>query len=166
MGFITLHSHAVESLVGSQQQPGDERGTQQIQLVFDRGTYTGISKDIHPGNIGRDFTGWVSAYNGRPLDQVEMNEWLDNIIETVLNCDSSHSLDVLELGTGSGMILFSIAKNLHYYLGLTAVDFVTATARSTPELASKVQVHQGTATDFHFLGSCSPKVVVISSVAQ
>ncbi|KAK5987982.1 Nonribosomal peptide synthetase dtxS1 [Cladobotryum mycophilum] len=172
VGFVTLHKHAVDSQVESLGKSGNEYETQQVQLwetVFDRGIYTSIDS-VQTAAIGRDFTGWVSAYNGSPLDQGEMNEWLDDTIKTILSCHGSDSLNVLELGTGSGMILFSIAKSLRSYVGLelsqTAVDFVAAKARSISELANKVQVHQGSATDFHLLGSVSPDIVVINSVAQ
>ncbi|KAL8701189.1 MAG: hypothetical protein Q9224_000616 [Gallowayella concinna] len=173
VGFVTLHQGAIENQIENQRQSGDEFETQQVQLwetVFDRGIYTGIDKNVQLGAIGRDFTGWVSAYNGHPLDHVEMTDWLDDTIKTVLSCISGHSLNLLELGTGSGMILFSIAKSLNSYLGLepsrTAVDFVTAAARSIPELTDKVQIYQGTASDLHLLGSASPNIVVINSVAQ
>ncbi|KAL8673562.1 MAG: hypothetical protein Q9168_002016 [Polycauliona sp. 1 TL-2023] len=173
VGFVTLHKNIIESQIGNQRQSDDDYEAQQIQLwetVFDRGTYTGISNNIHPEAVGRDFTGWVSAYDGAPLDHSDMDEWLDDTVATLLSCNSSDSLNVLELGTGSGMMLFSIAKSLQSYLGLepsrAAVDFVNATASSMPELANKVQVHQGTATDLHVLGSASPSVVVINSVAQ
>lgn len=173
IGFVTLHERAIEIQVDRLGQSGDEYETQQVQLwetVFDRSVYNAIDDNVQPEAIGRDFTGWVSAYDGSPLDKVEMNEWLDDTIETILTCDGGHSLNVLELGTGSGMILFSIVKSLGSYLGLelsrTAVEFVTTTARSIPELANKVHVYQGTATDLHLLESASPDVVVINSVAQ
>ncbi|KAL8922237.1 MAG: hypothetical protein Q9208_005316 [Pyrenodesmia sp. 3 TL-2023] len=173
VGFVTLHKNTIESQIGSQAHFGDEYEKQQVQLweaVFDKSIYTRINHDVQPEAIGRDFTGWISAYNGRPLDQMAMNEWHDDMIETVLSCNSGHSLNVLELGTGTGMIPFSIAKSLHSYLGLepsqTAVEFVAAAARAMPELANKVRVYQGTATDLHLLGSASPNLVVINSVAQ
>ncbi|KAL8999568.1 MAG: hypothetical protein Q9169_001657 [Polycauliona sp. 2 TL-2023] len=170
VGFVTLVRNAIESQIGYQRQLDDEYETQQIQLwetIFDRGAYT---QDIQPEAVGRDFNGWVSAYDGAPLDRSQMIEWLDETIETLVSRVSSHSLNVLELGTGSGMILFSIANSLQSYLGLEpsrkAVDFVNATASSIPGLAAKVQVHQGTATDLQLLGVVSPSVVVINSVAQ
>ncbi|KAL8789758.1 MAG: hypothetical protein Q9213_001009 [Squamulea squamosa] len=173
ISFVTLHQGAIELQIEELRRSRDEHETQQVQLwvsVFDRGVYTGIDENVQPETIGRDFTGWVSAYDGNPLDKTEMNEWLDDTIATILSCDSELSLNVLELGTGSGMVLFSIAQNLHSYVGLeisqTAVEFVTATARSIPELASKVHVYQGSATDLHLLGSAAPDVVVINSVAQ
>ena len=68
------------------------------------------------------------------------------------------------------MVLFSIATKLTSYIGLepsqTAVEFVAETVRTVPDLANKVHVYQGTATDLHLLGSPSPNIVIINSVAQ
>ncbi|KAK1914068.1 hypothetical protein P3342_007314 [Pyrenophora teres f. teres] len=36
-------------------------------------------------NIGRDFVGWTSMYDGSDIDKAEMNEWLDDTIATMLN---------------------------------------------------------------------------------
>lgn len=173
VGFVTLHQGAIQDQVESRRRSGDEFESEQVQLwesVFDRGVYTAIDDSVPPEAIGRDFTGWISAYDGSPLDKGEMNEWLDDTIETILACNSGSPLDVLELGTGSGMVLFSIAKKLTSYLGLelsqTAVEFVAGTASSIPELANKVHMYQGTATDLHLLGSESPNIAVINSVAQ
>ncbi|KAL9030211.1 MAG: hypothetical protein Q9196_001645 [Gyalolechia fulgens] len=173
VGFVTLHRAAIECQIEIQRLSGDDYETQQTQLwetVFDRGTYTAVGEKVRPEAVGRDFTGWVSAYNGRPLHHEDMNEWLDDTIETVLGCGNGRSLHVLEIGTGSGMILFNIASSIHSYLGLepsrTAVEFVTTTTRSMPDLANQVQIHRGTATDLHLLGSISSNVVVINSVAQ
>lgn len=47
-----------------------------------------------------------------------MNEWLKDTIKTLLGCSSSHSLNALELGTGSVLVLFGIAESLQCYLGL------------------------------------------------
>ncbi|MDI1491445.1 MAG: putative secondary metabolism biosynthetic enzyme [Ramalina farinacea] len=138
--------------------------------VFDRGVYTAIENNVQPEAIGRDFTEWFPAYDGSLLDKGEMNEWLDDTIETILACNSGHPLNVLELGRGSEMVLFNITKKLTSYLRLelsqTAVEFVARTAGSIPDLANKVQVYQGTGTDLHALGSASPNLVVINSVAQ
>ena len=173
VGFVRLYERAIESEVDGLGRSGDEYETQHVQLwetIFDGDVYTSIDTNVQPEAIGRDFTGWVSAYDGSPLDKEEMNEWLNDTIETILACSSGHPLKVLELGTGSGMVLFSIATELTSYLGLepsqTAVEFVAGTARTVPDLANKVHVYQGTATDLHLLECASPNIVVINSVAQ
>ncbi|KAF4876634.1 Nonribosomal peptide synthetase dtxS1 [Colletotrichum siamense] len=174
VGFVTLHDQALENQIRTLGQSGDEFEAEQVQLwesVFDRRVYATIDDEARRETVGRDFTGWISAYDGSLLDKTDMNEWLDDTIEMMV----THSIrdrpaNVVELGTGSGMILFSLARHLRSYHGLEpsrkAVDFVSATAQSIPELADKVHVYEGTATDFHLLGSPSPDLVVINSVAQ
>ncbi|KAF4926922.1 Highly reducing polyketide synthase ACRTS2 [Colletotrichum viniferum] len=98
-------------------------------------------------------------------------EWLGDAIEMmVTHSIRDRPVNVVELGTGSGMILFSLARHIRSSHGIEpsrkAVDFVSVTAQSIPALADKVHVYEGTATDFHLLGSPSPDLVVINSVSQ
>ncbi|KAK2053252.1 enniatin synthetase [Colletotrichum caudatum] len=174
VGFVTLHDQALENQIRTLGQSGDELEAEQVQLwesVFDRRVYASIDDEARRGTVGRDFTGWISAYDGSALDKTDMNEWLDDTIEMVVaHGIRGRPVDVVELGTGSGMILFSLARHIHSYNGIEpsrrAVDFVSATAQSIPELADKVHIYEGTATDFHLLGSPFPDLVVINSVAQ
>ncbi|PHH92905.1 hypothetical protein CDD83_3736 [Cordyceps sp. RAO-2017] len=170
--FVTLRKLAIEYYQGLAGM-GDGFASQQVELwetVFDAAVYPTIENNMRPEEIGRDFHGWISAYDGSLLGNTAMNEWLDDIIETILCCNGQRLLDVLELGTGSGMMLFNLAKRLRSYIGIeltqAAVEFVTAITKSMPELASKVLVRHGTATDLHLFASCSPDLVIINSVAQ
>ncbi|KGO74908.1 hypothetical protein PITC_031460 [Penicillium italicum] len=170
VGFVTLGKPESKEPMNAAALPGSKEETRQVRLwqsVFDRGIYTAFDK-TEP--VGRDFTGWVSAYNGVPLDIGEMNEWLDDTIATIVDSHGNQSLDVLELGTGSGMILFNLPKSLGSYHGLDpakkAVEFVNTTAKSFPHLDSKVHIYLGTATDFHLLQSASPNIAIINSVSQ
>ncbi|KAF4843191.1 Nonribosomal peptide synthetase TES [Colletotrichum siamense] len=174
VGFVTLHDQALENQIRTLGQSGDEFEAEQVQLwesVFDRRVYATIDDEARRETVGRDFTGWISAYDGSLLDKTDMNEWLDDTIDMMVTHGIRDGpVSIVELGTGSGMILFSLARHLHSYHGIEpsrrAVDFVSATAQSIPELADKVHVYEGTATDFHLLGSPSPDLVVINSVAQ
>ncbi|KAJ0383693.1 hypothetical protein COL922a_009964 [Colletotrichum nupharicola] len=174
VGFVTLHDQALENQIRTLGQSGDEFEAEQVQLwesVFDRRVYATIDDEARRETVGRDFTGWISAYDGSLLDKTDMNEWLDDTIEMmVTHSIRDRPVNVVELGTGSGMILFSLARHIRSYHGIEpsrkAVDFVSVTAQSIPELADKVHVYEGTATDFHLLGSPSPDLVVINSVAQ
>jgi hypothetical protein len=69
------------------------------------------------------------------------------------------------------MILFNLARGVHSYTGVelspTAVEFVTKTVKSMPDLANKIHITQGTAADLDSLRiPTSPDLVVINSVAQ
>ncbi|KAJ3954594.1 hypothetical protein N0V92_008894 [Colletotrichum tropicale] len=174
VGFVTLHDQALENQIRTLGQSGDEFEAEQVQLwesVFDRRVYATIDDEARRETVGRDFTGWISAYDGSLLDKTDMNEWLDDTIDMMVTHGIRDGpVSIVELGTGSGMILFSLARHIRSYHGIEpsrrAVDFVSATAQSIPELADKVHVYEGTATDFHLLGSPSPDLVIINSVAQ
>ncbi|KAK1146767.1 putative NRPS-like protein biosynthetic cluster [Aspergillus melleus] len=136
--------------------------------VFDAEAYDGIA-DMVPERLGRDSTGWLSMYDGTVIDSLAMEEWFDDTIQTVL--DGDHPRRVLEIGTGSGMVLFNIAPGLEQYVGVEPAEKLAAAiqhrADRHEELSRKVELHAGTAdqiltlcTDF------SPSLDVVNSVAQ
>lgn len=124
---------------------------------------------IRPETIGRDFLGWTSMYDGSDIDKAEMDEWLDETIETMLN--GSRPGHVLEIGTGSGMMLFNLTPGLQSYIGLEpsgrAVEFVTKAARSVRTLRDRVKMFKATAADLgRVKAALSPELAVLNSVVQ
>ncbi|EIT81213.1 non-ribosomal peptide synthetase module [Aspergillus oryzae 3.042] len=127
---------------------------------------------IQSHQVGRDFSGWTSMYDGTNIDKGEMNEWLDDTISTLL--DGRPPGNVLEVGTGSGMILFNIPQGLRTYVGLEPaqpiVDFVQKTIHDhRGDLNDKVRLHTGTAADVGKIAefcTAQPDLVVVNSVAQ
>ncbi|KAL1799672.1 hypothetical protein ACET3X_000014 [Alternaria dauci] len=152
------------------QEPTDNDESQHVDVwedQFDSKVYTPISQ-VLPEAIGRDFIGWTSMYDGSAIDIAEMNEWLDDTINTMLNGHPPGK--VLEVGTGTGMILFNLGDGLESYVGLDpslkAVEFVKHTARSIPTFADKVRVYKATAADLDRLKPIDASLVVINSVVQ
>jgi SAM-dependent methyltransferase len=136
---------------------------------FETTTYAEI-EDIGGSAIGSDFMGWTSMYDGSAINKAEMQEWLDDTIQALL--DGQEPGRVLEIGTGTGMVLFNLAKSigLESYVGLEpsrkATTFVTHAIKSSPALAGKADVHIGTAIDVGRLGNLRPDLVVLNSVVQ
>ncbi|KAL9484759.1 hypothetical protein ACSS6W_003548 [Trichoderma asperelloides] len=134
---------------------------------FESNTYADIDT-IGQSAVGNDFKGWTSMYDGNEIDKNEMQEWLDDTIRTLL--DGQTPGHVLEIGTGSGMILFNLGAGLQSYVGLepskSAVTFVTKAIRSIPALEGKANVHVGSATDVGQLSGLYPELVVLNSVVQ
>lgn len=134
---------------------------------FESNTYADIDT-IGQSAIGNDFKGWTSMYDGTEIDKAEMHEWLDDTIHTLL--DGQAPGHVLEIGTGSGMILFNLGAGLQSYVGLepskSAATFVTKVIKSTPALGGKAKVHVGSATDVGQLSELYPELVVLNSVVQ
>nr|DAC76720.1 TPA_exp: peramine synthetase [Metarhizium majus ARSEF 297] len=170
-GFVTIRAD------GQKKHQGDgEYEQQQIQSwedQFDGETYTSIEAMPREA-IGRDFIGWTSMYDGSDIDKGDMNEWLDDTINTIL--DGGPVGHVLEIGCGSGMMLFNLAnKGLQSYIGIEpsrrAVDATTRIANSIPNLKERIRIVKGTGEDLQRLGTrlgtpISPDLVVINSVIQ
>ena len=59
-----------------------------------------------------DLTGWNSSYTGLPIPQPEMKEWLDGTLQRIQKLKAPR---VLEIGCGSGMLLFRTAPQCDRY---------------------------------------------------
>ncbi|KAF3066455.1 Enniatin synthase [Daldinia childiae] len=169
--FITIRVDEGGSGDKIEESTGDVVESKHVGVWEDRfndETYAPMD-NIQGESLGRDFVGWTSMYDGSDIDKREMNEWLDETIGALLNGRAPG--DVLEIGTGSGMILFNLGQGLRSYVGLDpsqrAVDFVANASRSIPGLAGKIRMFKATAAELGQLkGPISPNLVVINSVAQ
>ena len=61
-----------------------------------------------------NISGWNSSYTGEPLPEVEMREWVDDAVDRIL---SQGPRRVLEIGCGTGLLLFRIAPSCTRYVG-------------------------------------------------
>lgn len=59
--------------------------------------------------------GWNNSYNNQQISEAEMREWLESICHKLYEL---HMHSVLEIGVGTGMILYKIAPKVKYYVGL------------------------------------------------
>lgn len=161
VGFVATHGdHSAEQEEADDQVEG-------WKDFFESNTYANMDT-IDQSVIGNDFTGWTSMYDGSEISKAEMQEWLDDTMRTLL--DGQAPGHVLEIGTGSGMVLFNLGAGLQSYVGLepsrSAATFVTKAINSTPALTGKAEVHVGTATDINRLRGLRPDLVVLNSVVQ
>ncbi|OQD93279.1 hypothetical protein PENSOL_c033G00290 [Penicillium solitum] len=129
--------------------------------------YGGVNT-IQPETLGRDFLGWVSMYTGEPIGEAEMSEWLSDTIAAIRRLEPSR---VLEIGTGTGMILFNLIGSLKQYFGLDlssqAVRFVQEAVGWVDGAAKKVNVQVGTAADLAAVEGAGPlDLAIINSVVQ
>jgi amino acid adenylation domain-containing protein len=85
---------------------------QQWREVFNE-TYNG-APTIAEWNNSLDFAGWVSSFTGEPIDRREMEEWLGQTVNRILDLKPE---SVLELGCGTGLLLLSIAPKCSKYVG-------------------------------------------------
>ena len=61
-----------------------------------------------------NISGWNSSYTGQPIPPDEMRHWVDDTVSRIL---AYKPVNVLEIGCGSGLLLFRIAPNCSHYIG-------------------------------------------------
>ncbi|EUC26664.1 hypothetical protein COCCADRAFT_113692, partial [Bipolaris zeicola 26-R-13] len=161
VGFVTARSD---------DSTGQNQANDQVEVWethFEESTYADI-KAIGQSAIGHDFMGWTSMYDGNEINKTDMQEWLDDTMRTLL--DSQTPGRVLEIGTGTGMILFNLGEGLQSYVGLdpskSAAAFVNNAIQSIPSLVDRAKVHVGTATDVGRFDELHPDLVIVNSVSQ
>jgi amino acid adenylation domain-containing protein len=111
--------------------------------------------------------GWNSSFDGQPIPKEQMREWLD---ATLARIRSLEPREVLELGCGTGMVLFGLAPTCERYVG---TDFskkglaeIAANLPALGERAGKVTLVESEAGDLQAVPDGSVDTVVINSVAQ
>ncbi|TMP46396.1 hypothetical protein CWB96_12395 [Pseudoalteromonas citrea] len=96
---------------------GHEVTVESWQQVYDA-EYSRLEKDLTVDQA--DFEGWNSTYTGMPIDVEKMHEWRD---ATVARLKTLPLGNVLEIGSGSGLIFYPLIEHCTHYF---ATDFSKA----------------------------------------
>ncbi len=133
----------------------------QWQKVWDQ-TY-------HQHNSTQDPTfninGWVSSYTYRPYAAEEMREWVQTTVERILVFQPQH---VLEIGCGTGLLLFRIAPHCSSYCG---TDISQVALQSLQETVARqgltnVTLQKRSADDLSGWDAGTFDMVILNSVVQ
>ncbi|MFN6272726.1 MAG: amino acid adenylation domain-containing protein, partial [Microcystis sp.] len=115
-----------------------------------------------------NISGWNSSYTGQAIPAAEMQEWVDQTVSRILGNQPPQR--VLEIGCGSGLLLFRVAKHCQEYWG---ADYSAATINNLEHLCSTIEGLEGkvkllhrTADDFTGIPQATFDRVVINSVVQ
>ncbi|MBC8086229.1 MAG: amino acid adenylation domain-containing protein [Phycisphaerae bacterium] len=132
--------------------------------VFDE-TYANADRTGDAVESGFNIAGWMSSYDHQPIPAAQMREWVERTCERILELKPRR---VLEIGCGTGLLLFRIAPHVEAFTG---VDFSAAaidTVREDPAFQhlSNVTVMQGRADELLGYRAGSFDAIVINSVAQ
>jgi len=114
-----------------------------------------------------NIVGWNSSYTDLPLSETEMREWLDLTIERILALQPQR---VLEIGCGTGLLLFRIAPHCAEYWGADfsqiAIDSIEQQLRSGEQNLPQVKLLHKEAQDFEGIEPESFDLVILNSVVQ
>ncbi len=117
------------------------------------------------GDDAFDTTGWTSSYSGDHLPGNEMREWLT---DTLFRVKSLKPRRALEIGCGTGMILFGVAPECERY---HALDFAAPVVESLSKAArakglEQVRVGKAAAHELDALEEGAFDTVILNSVIQ
>ena len=114
-----------------------------------------------------DSTGWNSSYSGLPISREEMEEQVAGAVSRVLEHRPSR---VLEIGAGTGLLLFPIALHCEHYTATdfssVAIEFLRAAVERSRELANRVRILKQHADDFSNFAAGEFDTVILNSVVQ
>ncbi|WP_026798523.1 non-ribosomal peptide synthetase [Planktothrix prolifica] len=114
-----------------------------------------------------NISGWNSSYTGQAMTAAEMREWVENTVRRILVGKPQR---VLEIGCGSGLLLFPVAKHCQEYWGAdyssATIDNLKRLCGTIEDLKGKVRLLHRTADNLAGIPQAAFDTVVINSVVQ
>jgi amino acid adenylation domain-containing protein len=112
-----------------------------------------------------DISGWNSSYTGAPLPAEEMRTWLE---ATLARLQALKPRRVLEIGCGTGMILYRLAPAAERYVGvdLSEVALKRLATHTRERGLTQVELHHAQADQLGRFEAGAFDTVVLNSVVQ
>jgi len=112
-----------------------------------------------------NFIGWINTFTKKPFLAEEMYEWRDDTLDIILSLKPKR---VLDIGCGSGMLLFSVIDYVDEYIALDiskqCVEYVHSHMTKEQKRKSALYVLDG--FDIDKLDDKGFDLVIINSVTQ
>ncbi|KAK9670895.1 hypothetical protein K7432_017285, partial [Basidiobolus ranarum] len=144
---------------GMNAQQVDEWGA-----VFDQHVYDDMDEDLAEPSF--NITGWKCTLTGEDIPGDEMREWLNDTISRIRQLGGN---DILEIGCGTGMLLFEIAPHCDHYVGTdvstAALSYVNKYL-DTYSLRDKVRLERRGGDQLDGMEEGGFDTVICNSVAQ
>jgi amino acid adenylation domain-containing protein len=162
----TTAKRAVAYVVVDERAQREESRSENLarwQDVFEE-TYR---QEVANSDAAFETIGWNSSYTGELLTAHEMSEWVDSTVERIQRTHPSH---VLEIGCGTGLLLFRIAPGRARYVATDvsnrALDYVRRHATTIGQDLPSLALLQQRADDFSGIGEQAFDCVILNSVLQ
>lgn len=139
---------------------------QHWQTLYNQ-TYQSLTLTPHTPDPTPHFniTGWNSSYTGDPIPLEQMQEWVSDRVQQILALKPQR---ILEIGCGTGLLLFQLAPHCEKYVGTDfsqdALELIQHQLR--PLNLPQVELLHRMATDFEGIDASSFDVVILNSIAQ
>jgi len=139
--------------------------TQQIEHWQNLYNQTYQPQNLESKTQNFNITGWNSSYTGAPISPEEMQEWVSDRVQQILALKPKR---VLEIGCGTGLLLFQIAPHCQECVGtdFSAIALQSIQSQLDRLNLSHVKLLQRVATDFEGIDPASFDVVILNSIVQ
>lgn len=111
--------------------------------------------------------GWINSYSGDPFSVKEMDEFSDNVVLKLKDRIDQDSV-ILEIGSGSGLILSKLAPFVKTYIATDISPVLVSRIRQQAEKrgATNIIAKCLTATEVDQLNEFDIDVIIVNSVVQ
>ena len=162
VAYVVANSQANDSTQGKAFEWQAER-VSQWQSVWDQTYAQAVADDDPTFNI----TGWNSSYTGQPISKEEMREWADHAVDRIL---SERPGRILEIGCGTGLLMFRIAPSCDEYwatdASTAALHYVELQLSRAGQKPGQINLLHKTADDFDGIEQGAFDLVILNSVIQ
>ncbi|MBD2414279.1 non-ribosomal peptide synthetase [Nostoc calcicola FACHB-389] len=145
---------------------GKELSSQQLSQW--EGVFDDLYQDLADEQALKfDIKGWNSSYTGQPIPEAEVRHWVESTVERILSLQPTK---VLDIGSGSGLMLFRIAPHCQEYCATDVSQKALLSLKHQmtmleSELSGVTLIHRG-ANNFEGVVANSFDAVLIVSVMQ
>src|ERR671933_507507 len=112
-----------------------------------------------------NIVGWNSSYTNQAISAEQMREWVHNQVAQILALQPSR---VLEIGCGTGLLLFRIAPRCTQYCGtdFSPISLNYIRQHLANQQLANVTLLQKMAADFEGVETAASDAVILNSVVQ
>jgi SAM-dependent methyltransferase len=129
--------------------------------------FTQLSRNAGMLQAGFNIAGWNSSYTRQAIPADQMKEWVEHTVARILALKPT---DVLEIGCGTGLLLFRIADQVRRYVATDVAPVVLRRLReemtALPVACDKVTLLEREAENFAGFARGEFDTVVINSVIK
>lgn len=132
--------------------------------------YDDVYASSNRNNIKKfDTSGWISSYTNKSFPKYEMLEWVERTVERILSFNAEN---ILEIGCGTGLLLFRIANFCKKYTGMDISSVIIDKLKKNLNelnLYKNVEVLHGEAASFidnPLLKNKKFDLIIMNSVVQ
>ncbi|MEO3776708.1 amino acid adenylation domain-containing protein [Micromonospora sp. B11E3] len=163
ISFVVLDPLRTQSAV-----EGEEAGLLDDRLQHWQQVYDAFDElEVAPTEDGADYSGWNSSYTGQAIPLEEMEAWRQDTLALVR---AYRPQSLLEIGCGTGLLLFPLAPDCVRYYGTdfsrSVLESVRRRLDGMPQLRDSVTLLQRQADDLADLHTEAVDTVLVNSVIQ